>query len=191
MAHGGVGGRALHASLVAVFAAGLGLVAAAPWAAHRGGWAAPLLYAVFDPVCHQIAERSFHLWNEPLAVCHRCTGLYLGFTLGILIWPFLPRAAAARLLGRPRWILAFSAPLAIDVLLVANSAGSRVLTGLVAAFPVALLALAAAAQLAAKLRPPSGGRSGPATSIPPPPVLRLVTVQRTPTRRGSAPGDST
>jgi uncharacterized membrane protein len=123
------------------------LVLAAPWAAHRGGWAAPLLYAIFDPVCHQIPERSFHLWNEPLAVCHRCAGLYLGFALGIVSWPAFP-AAAARLLARPRWIVALSAPLALDAVLLVNTGASRFGTGLLAAYPLALLALAAASQLA-------------------------------------------
>jgi uncharacterized membrane protein len=129
------------------FLAGLGLVVAAPWLAHRGSWLGPLLYSLFDPVCHQLPERSFHLWHEPFAVCHRCTGLYLGFTLGIALWPSFP-GAAARLLARPRAILLFAAPLAIDALLIANTAASRFVTGLVASFPVALFALAAVAQIA-------------------------------------------
>jgi len=35
-------------------------------------------------VCHQRDERSFHLQGEPLAVCGRCTGLYLAGALGAL-----------------------------------------------------------------------------------------------------------
>ena len=139
---------ASRAWLTLAFLAGLGLVIAAPWLMHRGSWLAPLLYTLFDPVCHQIPERSFHLWHEPLAVCHRCTGLYLGFTLGIALWPGFP-TAAARLLARPRVIVLFAIPLAIDALLIANTATSRFITGLVASFPVALFALAAAAQLTA------------------------------------------
>jgi uncharacterized membrane protein len=135
------------ACLVVACAIGLALVLAAPWAAHRGSWIALLLYAVFDPVCHQIAERSFHLWHEPFAVCHRCTGLYLGFALGIVVWPALP-IAAARLLERPRAIALFAIPLAIDAVLLANTPGSRFATGLIAAFPVALLVLAAVAGIA-------------------------------------------
>jgi uncharacterized membrane protein len=138
----------LGAALAVASAAWLALVVAAPWSAHRESWLAPLLYALFDPVCHQIAERSFHLWGEPLAACHRCVGLYVGCAIGIVSWPSLPRAAA-RLLARPRWILAFSIPLAIDALLIANTAASRLTTGLIAGFPVALLVLAATAQIAA------------------------------------------
>jgi uncharacterized membrane protein len=139
--------RGPWACLVVVCTLGLGLVLAAPWAAHRGSWIAPLLYTFFDPVCHQIAERSFHLWHEPLAVCHRCTGLYLGFALGIVVWPALP-CAAARLLERPRSIVFFFVPLAIDAVLLANTPASRFATGLIAAFPVALLVLAAVADVA-------------------------------------------
>ena len=130
------------------FLGGLGLVVAAPWLMHRGSWLAPLLYALFDPVCHQIPERSFHLWHEPFAVCHRCTGLYLGFALGIAFWPSFS-APAGRLLARPRMILLFAIPLAIDAVVIANTATSRFITGLVASFPVALFALAAIAQLTA------------------------------------------
>ena len=129
------------------FAALLTLIAA-PWAAHRGSWIAPVLYALFDPLCHQLPDRSFHLLDHPLAVCHRCSGLYLGFALGIALWPALP-AAAARLLERPRSIVVFLAPLAIDAVLLANTPATRFSTGLLAAFPVALLVLAAAARLAA------------------------------------------
>ena len=36
-------------------------------------------------VCHQRPERSFHLHGRPLAVCGRCTGLYLSAALGLLV----------------------------------------------------------------------------------------------------------
>lgn len=139
-------------------ALGLSLVALAPFAAHRGLATADLLYRAFDPVCHQLAARSFHLWGEPLAVCHRCTGLYLGFLLGVVLWPRLARAGR-RLLAAPRWILLFFAPMAIDVALLGNVPASRFLTGLLAAFPVALLALAALAQLVPGRSPICEGRS--------------------------------
>jgi uncharacterized membrane protein len=139
--------RGLRACLVAACALVLGLVVAAPWAAHRGSWVAPFVYAIFDPVCHQIAERSFHLWHEPMAVCHRCTGLYLGFAIGIALWPAFP-TVARRLLERPRAIVLFAIPLAIDAVLFANTPVTRFATGLIAAFPVALLPHVALADLA-------------------------------------------
>lgn len=94
-----------------------------------------------QPICHQLAERSFHLLGEPLAVCQRCTGLYAGFALGVVVWPQL-RRLGGWLAANPRWVLAFLLPLGIDWALQ-NTPLSRFATGLVAGFPVALLALLA------------------------------------------------
>src|SRR5580765_3565268 len=35
-------------------------------------------YSVGHLICHQLPERSFHLWGAALPVCARCTGIYLG-----------------------------------------------------------------------------------------------------------------
>ena len=124
----------------------IGLVVAAPLAAAAGGWAAPLLYEIFAPVCHQIAERSFHLAGHPLAVCHRCFGFYAGFTLGLVVLALL-RPAHDWLLDRPRRILFFLAPTAIDWLLPLNTPASRFITAVLAAAPIAVLVWAAAGQI--------------------------------------------
>lgn len=125
----------------------LGLVVLAPWARSQSWPVSGLLYAFFAPVCHQIPERSFHCFGFPLAVCHRCTGLYTGFTVGLLVLPYLHRVRAF-LLARSRVILIFFAPLVIDVALFKwNVPMSRFVTGLVAAFPVGLFVWAAAEQL--------------------------------------------
>ena len=119
----------------------LALVFAPPFVAPYGDVVRWLLQSV----CHQIPERSLHLFGEPIAACHRCTGLYFGFAAGVLVWPWLPRLAA-RLAANPRWIGVFLLPLAIDWAIVVNTPASRFATGLVAAFPVALLPLVAFAQ---------------------------------------------
>ena len=119
----------------------LALVLAPPFAMGY----ADLWRWLLHPVCHQIPERSFHLFGEPLAACHRCTGLYIGFTLGVLVWPRLP-ALAARLQANPRWVAVFFLPLLVDGAVVLNTPASRFATGLVASFPVALLPLLALAQ---------------------------------------------
>lgn len=49
---------------------------------HRG--AAAALRMCFSTLCHQIPDRSFAIRGEPLAVCARCTGIYLGFLAGCL-----------------------------------------------------------------------------------------------------------
>ena len=36
------------------------------------------VYAIGSLICHQLPERSFHLWGAQLPVCARCTGIYAG-----------------------------------------------------------------------------------------------------------------
>jgi uncharacterized membrane protein len=50
---------------------------------------AAVITLFFSFVCHQAAERSFHLMGHPLAVCVRCTGIYLGFLLGVILYPLI------------------------------------------------------------------------------------------------------
>ena len=38
----------------------------------------------FAPLCHQLPDRSPHIDQVALAVCHRCYGVYLGFPLAAL-----------------------------------------------------------------------------------------------------------
>jgi len=45
------------------------------------GW---LVRAGGSTLCHQDAGRSFAIQGVPLAVCSRCTGLYVGGVLGLL-----------------------------------------------------------------------------------------------------------
>ena len=107
---------------------------------------------LLHPVCHQIPERSFHLLGEPIAACHRCTGLYLGFTAGVLIWPWMP-ALAEKLAANPRMVAVCFVPLLVDWLVPVNTPVSRFATGIVASFPVALLPLLAFAHWAAESNP--------------------------------------
>lgn len=130
----------------------IGMVVAAPLSAASNGRVAALLYEFFAPVCHQIAERSFHLDGHPLAVCHRCFGFYVGFTLGLAVLPFVHRFRDW-LLDRPRRILFFLAPTAIDWLLPVNTPASRFGTALLAAAPIALLVWAAIDQITARHAP--------------------------------------
>ncbi len=52
------------------------------------------LYAMGSLLCHQIPERSFHLFGAQLPVCARCVGIYAGGAVGML--------TAMVLLGKPR-----------------------------------------------------------------------------------------
>jgi uncharacterized membrane protein len=92
----------------------LAAIVLAPLAAAAGFRGSALLYAIFSPHCHQIADRCFHVSGYPLAVCGRCLGVYLGFFLGALLYPLTPcsrRKATPSLTA----LAVFSLPMAVDV----------------------------------------------------------------------------
>ena len=108
------------------------LIIGAPILASRAYYApASFIYLLFSNVCHQMPDRSFIFAGFPFAVCHRCSGIYLGLMLGALFKnPFLNRSPGIR----RTWVLASTVPLFIDVLLPVaglwtGSAASRFLTG--------------------------------------------------------------
>jgi uncharacterized membrane protein len=53
------------------------------------------LYLVGSVVCHQIPERSFYLAGAQLPVCARCTGLYIGGLVGLVVWAAYRRRTIA------------------------------------------------------------------------------------------------
>ena len=95
--------------------------------------AASFIYLLFSRICHQIPERSFQLFGHPMAVCHRCLGIYIGLFLGSLIKNrFFHRSPQIRRV----WIMAAVAPMLLDFCLsfsgLWHSAGIiRFSTGLV------------------------------------------------------------
>jgi len=91
----------------------LGAIIMAPYLRSRGARLNTLIYAVFAPTCHQIPSRSFHLWGFPLAVCGRCTGIYVGFLAGLLVLPFL-RGLGKTSLPRVWSFVLATGPLAAD-----------------------------------------------------------------------------
>jgi uncharacterized membrane protein len=96
---------------------------------------AAVLYLFFAPVCHQNPERSFFIWGYALAVCQRCTGIYLGLFLSSIL-PFESRRLLASPLGRRTWVLGAMVPLLLDIALPyfgvwTNSSVSRFTTGLI------------------------------------------------------------
>jgi uncharacterized membrane protein len=95
----------------------VGLIVGAPLArAYNHPEVAGSIYRIFSFVCHQLNDRSFHLAGYQFAVCSRCTGIYSGFAVAALIYPF------ARPLSRTEtparlWLLLAAMPLAVDFLL--------------------------------------------------------------------------
>ncbi|HMV51274.1 MAG TPA: DUF2085 domain-containing protein [Blastocatellia bacterium] len=124
----------VYAALFLFSLAWLGLIFAPPQLMAAGHWlSATVLYKGFSAVCHQIPERSFHLHDFPLAVCSRCTGIYVGFMLGLMLYPFV-RSLRAEIMPHRRWLLLAAAPMLTDfgggVLgLFTNTFFSRTATG--------------------------------------------------------------
>lgn len=73
------------------------------------------IYSIFDPICHQNPIRCFYLLGNPLAVCTRCLGIYIGFFLGTLFYPVLQ---GFKTLGPPKNQVFFilSSPIVIDTI---------------------------------------------------------------------------
>ncbi|MBV9923485.1 MAG: DUF2085 domain-containing protein [Acidobacteria bacterium] len=102
------------AAAVGLAALLLALIVGAPLL-KAGGMesAAGAAYGAFALVCHQMDERSFHLFGFKLAVCARCLGLYAGALVGALAYP-LARPLVRRDLPRPGWLLAAGVPTTVD-----------------------------------------------------------------------------
>jgi uncharacterized membrane protein len=103
--------------------------------AASGPYALPgeMLYAFFHRICHQMDDRSFHLLGKPLAVCIRCTSIYVAFLLGTLAYPLFRKLKSPSLPSRA-WLLIAIVPMVVDV--CAGAIGfhavdtiSRVITG--------------------------------------------------------------
>lgn len=103
----------------------------------------------FAAVCHQIPTRSFYLWGYPLAVCARCSGIYSGMLLGLVVYPVV-RALARVDLPPRRYLIAALVPMGIDFLLDNNHL-SRFITGAVAGAGLAFYLLPATISITLEL----------------------------------------
>jgi hypothetical protein len=81
----------LRAAFIAASVAWALLLLAAPFAASRPH-ASPLasalilgVYGIGSLVCHQLPERSYHVWTAQMPVCARCAGIYFGAVLGVAV----------------------------------------------------------------------------------------------------------
>ena len=120
---------------VAIVLCVIGLIVGAPLAAayHHPQFAAAT-YHSFKTLCHQLPERSFFIAGHQFAVCARCTGLYGGFALVLLLYPLI-RSLHSVEVPQIKWLFLAAAPLAIDFSLTLfgiweNTHTSRLLTGM-------------------------------------------------------------
>ena len=110
------------------------LIIAAPIALANGQAAIAFnIYLPFSYLCHQIPARSYYFAEHSLAVCSRCTGIYAGFLLGVIVYP-LVRSLRSTVTPERKWLFVAAIPLAIDFSLEFlgiwhNTHSSRFFTG--------------------------------------------------------------
>lgn len=102
----------------------------------------------FATICHQMPDRTFHVDAVPLALCHRCLGVFAGLAMGagIGLTSRASRERAYRHAGG--FIVVALVPLALDwtldvVGLIRNTTASRFATGAVFGLLLGVLLIAA------------------------------------------------
>ncbi len=120
----------------------LALAILAPYEAAHGNTA---IYTLFRGVCHQKAHRCFELFGFPMAICARCTFIYLGIAVGALFLPMFTSENRRRYLI----LLGISGGLvATDVAcgyfhLYHNIFATRALTGFLVGLPLGAMCVSA------------------------------------------------
>jgi len=118
-------------------------------------WVSSLLYRFFDPICHQIDGRSYHLFGSPLAVCSRCSSIYIAFLAGTILYPLIYDINRPRMPSRTLLLVAL-APMVFDagtgfLGLYEASFLTRTLTGALFGLVLPLFILPAAIEGASQL----------------------------------------
>ena len=109
------------------------------------------VYGLGSVICHQRADRSFHLFAEQLPVCARCTGLYVGAALTAVwhLWGTRRAVPAADLTPAARRLLTVAAlPMAASIAYEWGTGDvpsnlARAVTGIILGAAVAYVMLAA------------------------------------------------
>ena len=101
--------------------------------------AAALIYIINLFMCHQMPERSFFIFGEPLGLCHRCIGIFIG---ALLAYPSAGlRNRFPRFMRSLAFVIAALIPLAVDGTMQffgmhESNYLARFSTGFIAAFAV-------------------------------------------------------
>ncbi len=74
-----------------------------------------ILYQFFSHICHQIDERSFHIFSHKFPVCIRCTSIYFGFLFGGIFIHYLKKIL--QIFSSYLLLLISITPILIDVFL--------------------------------------------------------------------------
>jgi uncharacterized membrane protein len=69
----------------------IGVIISSIWADEEGfkSSVSESLYSFYGKSCHQADSRSFHIGEHKFGVCSRCTAIYFGFLLSVIIYPFV------------------------------------------------------------------------------------------------------
>lgn len=136
------------------------LICLPPWLMAEGMVTlAQIGYRTFSIICHQIPERSWQIAGLPLAVCSRCTAIYVGAVLGLLLYPIIRQTPLLiRLTHHSRRLLALGLlPMLADVAfdlsgIRANTFSTRAITGGIAGVAISLYLLPAILAIGAEWR---------------------------------------
>jgi uncharacterized membrane protein len=114
----------------------VGLILLAPLSESAGFHALSAgLYNGFSMICHQIPERSFHIFEHKFGVCSRCFGVYFGLFAGFAIYPMLRSVDVIEPFPR-FWLFGAMIPIGVDWSLTMfgvweNTFVTRFVTGLI------------------------------------------------------------
>lgn len=94
-------------------------------------------YIFYSKTCHQLDSRSFFFLGQKVAVCSRCTSVYIAFTFAVLIYPVFKNKENKL---PPIWLLIIASGLLLldagfDILdIFKNTFLSRIITGSIIGF---------------------------------------------------------
>ncbi len=134
------------------------------------GWLVQALRDGWAPFCHQEPDRSFHVQGVALLACARCTSIFAGATLGVLLAPMAGLLDPRRML--PRWVLvASAAPMALDAGLAMlglweGNFVTRTMTGALAGLGAALFVMPGSVAAAAEILTALARAHGASSTIP-------------------------
>lgn len=77
------------------------------------GWTGPaqLIFSAYSSLCHQMPTRSFFIFGEQMALCHRMFAIHASFFFFGVVYILFRR----RLRSLPTWLLViYSLPMALD-----------------------------------------------------------------------------
>ncbi len=73
---------------------------------------APYVHLSFSFVCHQKEDRCFFVNGAHLPVCSRCIGIYVGFFLGVVAFPFLKKSLSFK----PYHLILSAFPIGVEII---------------------------------------------------------------------------